>query len=423
MPGVTAAAVRAWPDASGERALAGYVVGTGEIADWRDALAEMLPEYMIPSHFVSLDALPMTPNGKVDRKALPEPGVATGRRETPPETWEEQKLAAIWQAVLKVDQVFRDDDFFELGGHSLLIARLLRRIEADYGIRLPMAALFRAPRLADMAALITSDKIEASAVIPIQPRGSRPAILWLDGGSTFIPLADRLGIDQPFYGISVDAVLEAAGGCPKHFEDAARLVADTIRETQPKGPYRIGGWCTSGILAYAVAAELLPARRRGVALLMLVHAFYPVTARRIGAVRFFLSKFRFHIRQSMLQPRGERGKYFIERLRGLSDAAALAGGREAVLQPKLRTALDRAALHYTPPVYEGDVVLFQPSEHPEVLDFVEDWKRIVTGDFASHVVPGGHRTMLEAPSVDVFAALLKPALASRDPGAPLRAVS
>jgi thioesterase domain-containing protein/acyl carrier protein len=354
----------------------------------------------------------MTPNGKVDRKALPEPGVSTLRRENPPETYDEQKLAAIWQAVLKVDQVYRDDDFFDLGGHSLLIARLLRRIQADYGIRLPMAALFRAPKLADMAALITSDQpIDASALIPIQPHGTRPAILWLDGGSTFIPLADRLGTDQPFFGISVDAVLEAAGGCPKSFDEAARLVVATLREVQPQGPYRIGGWCTSGILAFAVASQLRAAGEE-VPLLMLVHAFHPVKARKIGSIRFFISKLRFHIGKSVHQPKGERLSYFFERLRGMSDAAALAGGREAVLQPKLRSALDRAAIHYTPKPYDGAVVLFQPSEHPDVLDFEQDWAHDVAGPFTSHVVPGGHRTMLEPPFVDSFAAMLKPVLDS-----------
>jgi amino acid adenylation domain-containing protein len=421
LPGVTGVAVRAWPDASGERALAGYIVGTDEPANWRELLSETLPDYMIPSRLVALDALPLTPNGKIDRAALPEPGVSTNRAMTPPETDGEKRLAAIWEAVLKVDTVYRDDDFFDLGGHSLLIARLIRRIEADYGVRLPMGALFRAPKLVDMAALIESDKpIEASVLIPIQPRGTRPPILWLDGGSTFIPLADRLGLDQPFLGISVDTVLERAGGCPKRFEDVAKLVVAAMREIQPTGPYRVGGWCTSGILAYAVAARL---REEGdeVALLMLVHAFHPVEARKIGAVRFFISKLRFHIGQSMLQPKGERWTYFLQRLRGMSDAAAIAGGREAVLQPALRTALDLSALHFDPKPYDGDVVLFQPAEHPDVLDFEADWKAMVTGTFTAHVVPGGHRTILEPPFVDTFASLLRPALEQSSMPAPRRA--
>jgi thioesterase domain-containing protein len=422
LPGVSGAAVRAWPDASGERALAGYIVGPGDAAEWRELLAATLPDYMIPTRFVSMEALPLTPNGKVDRKALPEPGVPTSRQSEPPATIEEERLAQIWRAVLKVDTISRNDDFFDLGGHSLLVARLLRRIEADYGVKVPMAALFRAPKLAAMAELIASGKpLEAPAIVPIQPHGSKPPILWLDGGSTFLPTVERLGSDQPFLGISVDAILDAAGGCPRKFEEAARLIVTAIREAQPIGPYRIGGWCTSGILAYAAAVEL---RRQGeeVALLMLAHAFHPVKSRSIGEVRFFISKFRFHVSQTLAQPEGARWRYFWERLRGLSDAAALRGGREAVLQPKLRTALDRAALRYTPPVYDGNVVLFQPAEHPDVLDFIEDWRVHISGNFAAHTVPGGHRTMLEAPHVDVFASLLGDALDGIDePAERLRA--
>jgi amino acid adenylation domain-containing protein len=411
LPGVSGAAVRAWPDASGERALAGYIVGPGDAHVWRELLGSVLPDYMIPTKFVAMEALPLTPNGKVDRNALPEPGVSTSRNTEPPATPEEVRLAAIWSAVLQVEEISRHDDFFDLGGHSLLIARLLRRVQAEYNIRLPMAALFRAPKLCDMAELIATGAAaeKPSPIVPIQPHGTQRPLLWLDGGSTFLPLSERLGTDQPFLGISVDAILEQAGGCPKKLEDAAVLVAATLREAQPVGPYRIGGWCTSGILAYAVAQEM---RRAGdeVELLMLVHAFHPEKARTIGEVRFFFSKFQFHIGQSMAQPKGQRLRYFYERLRGLSDAAALRGGREAVLQPKLRTQLDKAAMKYSTPPYEGDMILFQPSEHPTVLDFVEDWRKVARGGFAAHVVVGGHRTMLEPPNVDHFADLLKAAL-------------
>ena len=222
-------------------------------------------------------------------------------------------------------------------------------------------------------------------------------------------MSERLGTDQPFYGIHVDAILEAAGGCPKKLEDAARLVVATLRKERPNGPYFIGGWCTSGILAFAVADEF---HRQGcdVPLLMMVHAFHPVKSRQIGEIGAFISKFRFHLAQTMLQPRGHRLRYFFERLRGMSDAANLRGGREAVLQPKLRTQLDKAATRYTPPAYAGPVALFEPAEHPDVLDFAADWRDNCTGEFSDHIVPGGHRTMLEPPHVDTFAALLRPHL-------------
>lgn len=412
LPGVVAAVVKAWPDPSGERALCGYLVGTGEVAEWREQLSATLPDYMIPTRFMVLPELPQTPNGKVDRHALPEPGKASVTDHAPLETPAQEKLAAIWSDVLKAEVTSRNADFFDLGGHSLLIARLIRRIDKDYGIKLPMAALFQAPRLADMAEIIASGKgVDNPAVAPIQPNGTQPPILWLDGGSTFRPLAERLGPDQPFYGVSTAAVIEAAGGTPeKDFRKTADLIIAALRQIQPSGPYRIGGWCTSGILAYAVATQLEAAGDE-VRLLMLAHPFHPVRARQLGATRFFLSKFKYHLDKTFAQPKGERWHYFVDRLRGLSDAAALAGGREAVLQPKIQSALDHSASHYTPPAYNGDVILFQPDDHPGVLDFVEDWRAQVRGQFDAHIVPGGHRTMLEGTNVDVFADLLRARLA------------
>jgi amino acid adenylation domain-containing protein len=421
LPGVTAAAVRAWPDSSGERALTGYIVGPGDAAEWREYLSSLLPEYMIPSRFVSLDTLPLTPNGKVDRAALLEPGAADRGRAEPLATSDEVRLAAIWSAVLQVEEIGRNDDFFDLGGHSLLIARLIRRLQAEYGIKLTMAALFRAPRLRDMAELIASGSAgeEKATVVAIQPHGTQTPLLWLGGGSTFLPLSQCLGNDQPFLGISIEGVFEPAGGCPKRLEVAARLIVAAIREAQPRGPYRIGGWCTSGILAYASALQLIDEGEE-VELLMLVHAFHPGRARQIGEIKVFISKFRFHLQQSLAQPKGKRWRYFCERLRGLSDAAALRGGREAVLVPKLSAQLDRAALRYDPPPYPADMVLFQPSEHPDVLDFVEDWRALARGRFSAHVVTGGHRTMLEPPNVERFAQLLREEL-DRTEEAPLRA--
>jgi len=412
LPGIAAAAVRAWPDASGERALAAYVVAEGgDPADWMAALGETLPDYMIPRRYVRLGALPQTPNGKIDRRALPEPGAPLARSGEPPATPDEVRLAALWCRVLELPAVCRDDDFFALGGHSLLIARLLRLAEVEYGQRVPMAALFRAPRLADMAVLLASGRaLDAPALVPIQPLGSQVPLFWLDGGSTMLPLARELGEDQPFFGLSVDGLLEALGRCPPRLEDIAALVVEELVRLRPQGPFRLGGWCSSGIVAYAVAAQL-QARGRAVDLLIMAHAFHPVRARAIGPLRFQLSRVRFHLAQTLRQPRGRRWRYFVERLRGLSDSAGLVGGREAVLRPALIDAINRAALHYVPPRYQGRVLLVQPAEHPDVLDFEADWRAGVTGRFVMHTAAGGHRTMLEYPHVGPLAKVVAAALA------------
>ena len=417
LPGIAAAAVRAWPDASGERALAAYVVGEGDVerdpAEWITQLGDILPDYMIPRRFMRLDALPQTPNGKVDRQALPSPDAPVSRHGEPPASPDEHRLAAIWCQVLKVESVARDDDFFDLGGHSLLIARLLRLAESEFGHRVPMAALFRAPRLADMAAIIASGKpIDSPALVPIQPKGTAVPLFWIDGGSTMLPLARELGEDQPFFGISVDALLDAIGRCPKRLDDIAALVVEEVLRLRPQGPYRLGGWCSSGIIAYAVASQLI-ARGADVEVLILAHAFHPVKARAIGAVRFFLSRLRFHVAQTMLQSKGRRWHYFRERLLGLSDSAGLVGGREAMLRPELIAAINRAALRYVPPPYPGHVLLLQPAEHPDVLDFEPDWRRDVTGQFEIFTADGGHRTMLEPPNVVPLAVKVADAINAR----------
>lgn len=427
LPGVAGGAARAWADASGDQALAGYVVPAEgaelEATKLRVDLAEHLPDYMIPTRLVVMDHLPLTPNGKVDRQALPEPGAALATAAAgaePPRGETEQRLAEIWRQVLKVETVSRHDDFFELGGHSLLVVRLLRAIEGEFAAQIPLAALFRARRLSDMAELVGSgEAVENPTLSLLQPRGSQPPLLWLDGGMTVMPLARRLGEDQPFLGVSIDVTLQQAGGCPDKFEQAARLVAEEIVRIQPEGPYRLGGWCTSGIMAFAVAVEL---RRMGLAvdLLVLAHAFHPPTARATGSMRRFLSRFRYHGGELLNQPQGQRWRYLLERLRGIGAEAGLAGGREAVLNPELRDKLDRIGFDYVPARLDADVLLIQPEDHPDIFDFQAEWAREVTGLFIARTVRGGHRSMLEPPFVEETASVVRAALDERRSTRPAR---
>jgi amino acid adenylation domain-containing protein len=157
-PGVRAAVVTACEDAPGGRCLLAYVTAKaagrerpaeGEL---RDFLKARLPDYMLPAAFVWLDSLPLTPRGKVDRRALPAPAPAA--REQPyvaPRAHVEELLANIWSAVLGVEQVGRHDDFFALGGHSLLATRLISRVRESFRIELPLRSLFDAPTVAGLA--------------------------------------------------------------------------------------------------------------------------------------------------------------------------------------------------------------------------------------------------------------------------------
>jgi acyl carrier protein len=124
----------------------------------RHALRKKLPDYMIPSGFVVLDALPLSPNGKVDRQALPDPGRSRPELDTPylaARTPTDEQLAKIWAEVLSLDRVGIHDDFFELGGHSLAAIRVVSQVLKQFRIELPLQLLFQSPTVAAMAAVIT----------------------------------------------------------------------------------------------------------------------------------------------------------------------------------------------------------------------------------------------------------------------------
>jgi acyl-coenzyme A synthetase/AMP-(fatty) acid ligase len=154
-PAVGGAAVLVREDRPGDRRLVAYVATRGgetaPAGELRDHLRRTLPEYMIPVAWVFLAALPVTANGKLDRGALPPPERQQAPDRQPPSTPTEQALAAIWQEVLGVAEVCRDDNFFDLGGHSLLATRLASRLRDAFAVETRLRVLFVSPTLAAMA--------------------------------------------------------------------------------------------------------------------------------------------------------------------------------------------------------------------------------------------------------------------------------
>ena len=165
-PEVRDAVVVARRDASGDRALAAYVVPRGgesiDPAALRGRLGERLPAYMVPSFIVPMDALPLAPGGKLDRRALPEPASeslsAADDAFVPPATPEEQAIAAVWSEVLGIGRVGATDGFFSLGGHSLRAVRIITRIEEALGVRLPVSALFDTPTVRELAERVVLER-------------------------------------------------------------------------------------------------------------------------------------------------------------------------------------------------------------------------------------------------------------------------
>ncbi|MES2940630.1 MAG: non-ribosomal peptide synthase/polyketide synthase, partial [Pseudomonadota bacterium] len=177
-PGVREALVVA-VDAQADRRLIAYYTRTADTevgaAELSAHLARALPEFMVPAAFVALDAFPLTGNGKIDRKALPDPdGSSVVRRgDAPPEGEHEQALARVWSELLQIDRVGRHDDFFELGGHSLLAVRLTASIRRELGVELSLATLFAQPTLAAMATAVADARRSDLPPIVPAPRGGR----------------------------------------------------------------------------------------------------------------------------------------------------------------------------------------------------------------------------------------------------------
>ena len=220
---------------------------------------------MVPAAIVLLDALPLSPNGKVDRKALPVPEQIheTGAAAyIAPRTTIETQVAQAWADVLGNPTIGVDANFFMLGGSSLVAIRLIARIQQHTGERLPVASLFTHATIAEQAALIASQQQRSgSSLVPIQPLGAQPPLFLIHpvGGNVlcYRLLAEALKPDQPVYGLQSPGVDgEAVPESGWTIEELAERYIDAIRSAQPHGPYALGGWSMGGVIAYEVAQRL-----------------------------------------------------------------------------------------------------------------------------------------------------------------------
>lgn len=171
------------------------------------------------------------------------------------------KLSDIWQSVLGIETINPDQNFFDLGGESALAVQMFARVEDAFGVKLPLATLYEAPTIAELAAILRNEAKYAgwSPLVPIQTSGSKPAFFCMHGAGgnvlNYRDLAMHLGTDQPFYGLQCPGL---DGTCPllTTVDEMARLYVKEIRRVQPNGPYFIGGYCMGGTVAYEVAQQL-----------------------------------------------------------------------------------------------------------------------------------------------------------------------
>jgi thioesterase domain-containing protein/acyl carrier protein len=426
-PGVRLAAVKMQTDSPDDTRLTAWVVPRGDRpldeGELRSFLKRKLPAYMMPSAIVQMSDLPLTPNGKLDRNALvlPKEDGSPRDRSRAPGDETEALLLQTWEEVLRRSPIGLDDDFFSLGGHSLLAARLVARVEKAFGIKLPLAGVFEAPTVAQMASLLRArgERIPGIRILKDGASSSRTPVFLLDPQPWLRDLLPRIRGDQPVYGISdVHAATLAA---PFRLEEIVAGQVEALRKFRPSGPYILGGWCRGGLHAYEMARQLR-AQGQDVPLVLMFDSFNAAAQRRERRWDAWRGRLRFHLdNASHLDLRG-KVRYCLERVvlvdrlkkrywRANYRVHVRRGHDLAPRMKDIEQILALAAWEYDPPGSDLSVLLFRPATRPSGArsDAARGWKG-VAGEVEVVDVPGNHESMFVEPNAQVIATALEAAL-------------
>jgi thioesterase domain-containing protein/acyl carrier protein len=419
-PAVRDAVVLAREDAPGEKRLVAYAVADSTSDELRRFLKDKLPEPMVPAVVVLLEALPVTPNGKLDRRALPAPDRSRPELDkvfVAPRDDLESQLAHIWEEVLGVRPVGATDNFFELGGHSLLAVRLFAVIEKQLGRKLPLTTVFQGATVEHLAGVLRQQAAPGpqSSLVAIQPGGSkRPLFLVHPAGGHVFPyihLAKYLGPDQPCYGLQARGV-EDGQDPHTRIEDMAATYIQAMQTVQPAGPYLLGGWSMGGVVAFEMAQQL-HAQGQSVALLALLDGRIPTAddtfpeqdAEAISLVERYFGV-SFGPMESLAElPEDEQLSTLLEEAK----SAGLVPAELDVSQARrfvmlLRNDL-RATQTYELHLYPGRITFFKAGETltGTSADPTMGWSDWASGGVEVHIVPGNHANLMYEPHVEVLA--------------------
>lgn len=455
-------------DHPGDKRLVAYVIPHSDqvpaASELRSFLKEKLPDYMVPSAFVTLDAIPLTPNGKVDHRALPAPDWEQRDLEeifVAPRTPIEEALADIWSQVLGVKQIGVKDNFFDLGGHSLLAVRLVAEIEKTINIKIPLAALFQLTTVEQMASFFQDENRSAggstqeqiidsatatelfndsspeyfgftteeyrtllaivagrkgkrprqnSLMVAVREQGGKPPLfICASAVEEVFPLVKNLDKEQPVY--LLESGLVVTGNVDSKIKALAAHHVKDILLIQPEPPYLLCGYSFGGVLIDEIAQQLL-AKGKQVGLVVLLdrygsHPIYNLYDKLV----VFLTDHLHHLAPLSF---GDKLRYIQENIKGQISKRLPKSTNGEESQPP-----------YTPQAYPGKVILFCsiPNKHDSVppdrqipvisakftLLFFRraGWDQRIKPDLEIITVPGDHISMQEEPHVKVLAEKLQ----------------
>jgi thioesterase domain-containing protein/acyl carrier protein len=419
-------------DEPGNKRLVAYVVGQPAPAtsELRRFLQEKLPEYMVPAAIVAIAEISLTPNGKVDRRALPIPD-----RDRPdlekafaaPSNAVELQLTQIWSEVLGIHSIGVGDNFFELGGHSLLAVQLFTHIETKFGKKLPLATLFQAPTIEQLASILGQPEqlVSWSSLVAMQPRGNQRPLFCIHalGGNVlgYQKLICHLGSEQPVYGLQARG-LDGKQNPHTKVEDMAADYIQEMRTVQFNGPYLLCGFSSGGTIAFEMARQL-QAQGETVALLAMLDTYSPRLF--IHNPSLFRTVYTF-LRTLWQLPLPEKQNYFLQKLDWIH--SLLTGkpyskydlwNNYALSKQSQNTtpyimvlieALKQATMvDYVPQSYFGRVTLFTTKEILRWCYSTPDrgWNSLADRGIEIHEIPGTHLGLLDEPNVQVLASKLR----------------
>jgi amino acid adenylation domain-containing protein len=438
---ISEAVVIARPDRSGVNKLVAFIVvrdtgidtGTASVTQTlNNILKRSLPDYMVPDNYIIVPEMPLTPNGKVDKKALAKYSESLTENSNTfvgPRTDIEKLVADIWSEFLEIKKIGMHDNFFELGGHSLIAVQVMTRIEKETGKRLPLAALFETSTVEKLAQLLEmgAKSITWDSLVPIKPKGNKMPLYMVHGAGLnvllFNTLAMNMSPDQPVYGLQAKG-LNGVDEPLKKIEDIAAHYISAIIEQNPNGPYALAGYSFGGIIAFEMARQL-EADGKVVKLLAMFDTyayrspFYdPLFQKLIKRGRFFLSKilyalsfsngFKNTVNDKKLSIKRKMTRYYWKFKYGKNQNQTGIFG----YSNKIDEMNEYAERFYQLKPYQITVDVFRAENRTFYMDDFEHlgWKPYALKGVNIHVIPGEHNTIFKAPNDKIFAGALQKAL-------------
>lgn len=416
-------------DTPGDKRLVAYVqpVAGMEVDETavRDHLQTNLPSYMIPTAFVMMDAFPLTPNRKINRKALPAPdSIRTVTNYVPPRDEVEAALVKIWEDVLETQPVGVTDSFFALGGHSLLALRIMAQVQQQFTQVISLTDLFQQPTIAHLASVLRqeNDSSTGPMLVGLQTRGEKRPLFFIhpSGGSVhwYAELAGYLGEERPFYGIQAQGLFGETDIHTRVDEMAFHYI-QLIQTVQPEGPYLLASWSMGVSIVYEMAQQLHQQGQQVALLLMLDQGPTLPASEPEDNAAYLVEAFGKNVPVTLetlrtFSPDEQIAQVFHEakKVNWITPDVTLPQFHHFVKMLRTHTEAWRA---YQLKPYPGHITIIRAQEQTEAISAPGlGWEKLAQSGINVVEVPGNHITMLHEPQVQELAAAIKQELANTE---------